>query len=70
MCNEFLFVGYSVEKEFERYQVARTNHLAIDFLRNIFPNKKVIGFELNKSDIGLNHIGANLVSIRKVLTNY
>ena len=50
LCNEFLFIGYSIEKEFEMLQVARTNHLAIDFLKKVFPQKKVVAFELNKSD--------------------
>ena len=34
-----------------RYTVSRTNEKGLNFLRDIFLNKNVIGFELNKSDI-------------------
>ena len=50
LCNEYIFVGYSEREDFERYTVARTNRKGLDFLRKTFPNKKVKGFELNKSD--------------------
>lgn len=50
LCNEYIFVGYSENKDFEKYTVARTNRAGLDFLIEIFPNKKVKGFELNKSD--------------------
>lgn len=50
LCDNYLFVGYSIKQDFERYQVARTNYLALDFLQDIFPKKKVIGVELKKSD--------------------
>ncbi len=49
-CNEYIFVGYSEKEDFERYTVARTNRAGLDFLIETFPNKKVEGFELNKSD--------------------
>lgn len=48
--NEYLFVGYSEPADFEKYTVSRTNRAGLDFLKANFPNKKVIGFELNKSD--------------------
>ena len=50
-CNEYVFVGYSEKKDFEKYTVARTNKSALDFLTLTFPNKIVKGFELKKSDI-------------------
>jgi len=49
--NECIFVGYSEKEDFEKYIVARTNREGLDFLTETFPNKKVKGFELNKSDI-------------------
>ena len=49
--NEYLFVGYSEEKDFEKYQVARTNKEGVAFLQTTFPNRKVKAFELKKSDI-------------------
>ena len=48
--NDYIFVGYSEIEDFEKFTVARTNRLALDFLVRTFTNKKVIGFELNKSD--------------------
>ncbi len=48
--NEYIFVGYSEKEDFENYTVARTNRAGLDFLATTFPNKKVKGFELNKSD--------------------
>ena len=51
--NEYLFVGYSEEEDFEKYQVARTNKEGVAFLQTTFPNRKVKAFELKKSDINL-----------------
>ncbi|MFK7952004.1 MAG: dimethylarginine dimethylaminohydrolase family protein [Ekhidna sp.] len=45
-----LFVGYSEDEDFEKYQVARTNKKGLNFLENTFPEWKVRGFQLNKSD--------------------
>ena len=50
LCDDFIFVGYSEESDFHKYQVARTNRSAVDFLQLSFPHKKVKGFELKKSD--------------------
>lgn len=50
LCGDYVFIGYSEEEDFNKYQVARTNKAAIDFLQSTFPNKKVRGFELKKSD--------------------
>jgi N-dimethylarginine dimethylaminohydrolase len=48
--NDYVFVGYSKEEDFNKYIVARTNEDALDFLKENIKSKKVIGFELNKSD--------------------
>ena len=50
LCGDYVFIGYSEEEDFNKFQVARTNKAAIDFLQSAFPNKKVRGFELKKSD--------------------
>lgn len=50
LCNEYVFVGYSEAEDFEKYQVARTNRAAVEFLQSKFPNKQIKGFELKKSD--------------------
>ena len=48
--NEFVFVGYSEEEDFNKYRVARTNKEGVQFLEKEFPKKKVKAFELKKSD--------------------
>ena len=48
--NDYLFVGYSEDSDFNNYEVARTNKNVFPFLKSHFPEKNVIGFELNKSD--------------------
>lgn len=48
--NNYIFIGYSEEEDFQKYKVSRTNKAAINFLKNQFPNKKIKSFELNKSD--------------------
>lgn len=47
---DHIFVGYSEKEDFEKYIVSRTNRAGLEFLANQFPNKKVRGFQLNKSD--------------------
>ena len=49
--NNYIFVGYSEKEDFEKYIVSRTNKEGVCFLQDIFPEKNVIGFELNKSDV-------------------
>ena len=46
----YLFIGYSKDEDFKRYQVARTNEDGVEFLRENFPNWKIKTFELTKSD--------------------
>ncbi len=50
LYEEFIFLGYSSEEDFNENLVARTNYKALDFIAKNFPRKKVVGFELNKSD--------------------
>lgn len=45
-----IFVGFTNELEFERFKTARTNTAAVEFLKELFPSKEIIGLELNKSD--------------------
>lgn len=45
-----LFVGYSKEADFSKYEVARTNEAGVEFLRKNFPDFELHAFELNKSD--------------------
>ena len=48
--NEFLFVGFYDQPDYSDYVTARTNAKALSYLSAQFPQKKVIGFELNKSN--------------------
>lgn len=48
--NDNIFVGYSEQEDFDIYKVSRTNKAGVEFLKELFPNKKVHAFELNKSD--------------------
>lgn len=45
-----LFVGFSEQEDFEKYEVARTNRKGLEYLKSTFPEWKVRGFELAKSD--------------------
>ncbi len=49
--NDYIFVGVSNQEDFEKFTVARTNYKGVEFIQRCFPNKKVVSFELNKSDI-------------------
>ncbi len=48
--NGHLFVGYSRPDDFEKFTVARTNEASLHYLKETFPDWKVRGFELRKSD--------------------
>ena len=48
--DEFLFVGFYDQPDYADYITARTNAKALSYLSTQFPQKKVIGFELNKSN--------------------
>jgi N-dimethylarginine dimethylaminohydrolase len=48
--NEFLFVGFYDQSDYADYVTARTNVKALTYLSKQFPQKNVIGFELNKSN--------------------
>ena len=50
LYNDYIFVGYSEGEDFDKYITARTNKKGLNFLMTNFPNKKVKGFELQKSD--------------------
>ena len=48
--DDHIFIGYSKEEDFKEFQVARTNKIAIEEIKENFPNKKIVAFELKKSD--------------------
>ena len=48
--NEDIFIGYSNNEDFDKYQVARTNEKAVLDIKDLFPEKNIFAFELKKSD--------------------
>ena len=50
LYNDYIFVGYTNDLEFNKFKVARTNSMGYEFIKKSFPNKKVYGFELTKND--------------------
>ncbi len=50
LWNDYIFVGTYLGDDFKQYKTARTNMQAVEFLKNQFPNKKVIAFDLHKND--------------------
>ena len=47
---DYIFVGAYRFPDYPDYITARTNAAAVDFLQSLFPNKKVIPFDLRKSN--------------------
>ena len=47
---DYIFVGTYRRPDYPDFITARTNAAAIDFLKSIFPRKKVIAFDLKKSN--------------------
>jgi N-dimethylarginine dimethylaminohydrolase len=48
--NNKIFIGYSKDADFQKFIVSRTNEAGVEFVKQLFPDKEVIPFELNKSD--------------------
>ncbi|WKK66819.1 dimethylarginine dimethylaminohydrolase family protein [Lutimonas zeaxanthinifaciens] len=48
--NDYIFVGVYTGPDYADYITARTNWEAVEFLRELFPEKKVKSFELRKSN--------------------
>ena len=47
--NDYIFVGTYRGVDYSDCKVARTNELGAKYIQELFPNKKVISFDLNKS---------------------
>ena len=48
--NDYIFVGTYRLPDYPDYITARTNAAAVDFLQQVFPKKKVVAFDLKKSN--------------------
>ena len=49
--NDYVFIGTYNGNDYTSFKTARTNYEAINFLKERFPQKKIISFDLIKSDI-------------------
>ncbi|MDR2953622.1 MAG: amidinotransferase [Prevotella sp.] len=52
LYNDLIFVGTYTESDYPSYKTARTNAYAIDFMKELFPDKTFIALELEKNDTG------------------
>ena len=50
LFNDIVFVGTYTEPDYPHFKTARTNKYAIDFLRELYPNKQFMPLELVKND--------------------
>lgn len=48
--NDFIFVGTCYSEDYRNFKTARTNEYAIDILKEFFPKKRIIDFDLKKND--------------------
>ncbi len=48
--NDFLFIGTCYSEDYRNFKTARTNGYAIEILKEYFPKKRIIDFDLNKND--------------------
>ena len=49
--NEYIFIGTYDGNDYSNFKTARTNYQAIKFLKERFPEKNIISFDLIKSDL-------------------
>ncbi len=50
LYNDYIFVGTYRGKDYSTYKTTRTNYKAVRMLREYFPNKNIVAFELNKDN--------------------
>lgn len=48
--NDFLFVGTCFSEDYRNFKTARTNENAIALLKEFFPEKRILDFDLKKND--------------------
>jgi N-dimethylarginine dimethylaminohydrolase len=49
LWNDYIFIGTYRGGDYTQYNTARTNIQGVDFIRNLFPNKTILEFDLIKS---------------------
>ena len=50
LWNDYIFIGTYTGNDYSDYITARTNMMAVEAIRDLFPNKKVKSFNLRKSN--------------------
>ena len=50
LWENYVFIGTYSASDFSNYITARTNNQAVNAIKNLFPNKTIIPFELLKSN--------------------
>tara|TARA_S200000501_G_scaffold225923_1_gene211836 strand:- start:947 stop:1861 length:915 start_codon:yes stop_codon:yes gene_type:complete len=58
--NEYIFIGTSENNKFDNFKTARTNVQAVNFIKQYFPEKKIISFPLVKSDTDYQKLALHL----------
>ncbi|WP_417430837.1 dimethylarginine dimethylaminohydrolase family protein [Halpernia sp.] len=48
--NDFIFIGTCYSEDYRNFKTARTNQYAIEILKEYFPKKRILDFELKKND--------------------
>ncbi len=48
--NDFIFIGACFSEDYRNYKTARTNEKSIEILKEFFPKKRILDFELHKND--------------------
>jgi len=49
LWNDYIFIGTYRGEDYSQVKTARTNQAGIDYIKNLFPHKKVLTFDLVKS---------------------
>lgn len=69
MYNDIVFVGTYTKHDYSKTKTARTNKYAIDFLTELFPNKRFIPLDLKKNDKdpyrGILHLDCTFMPVGK-----
>ncbi|ADQ82038.1 dimethylarginine dimethylaminohydrolase family protein [Riemerella anatipestifer] len=48
--NDFIFIGTCFSEDYRNFKTARTNEYAIETLKEYFPKKRILDFDLKKND--------------------
>ena len=67
--NDFIFIGTCFSIDYRNFKTARTNEYAINILKEYFPKKRILDFELKKNDrepyLGILHLDCTFNPIGK-----